>query len=82
MLFKEVEATVDIGHLLGAKIDAPVPDPLIDINLQFSNVKDVNYSLWNRYRIKETISAVWDEYVKKQSEIQPFVHFDKPDFSA
>lgn len=81
MLFKEKQATVDIRHLIGNSVDIAVPNTPIDVNSQFSNVKDINYCEWNRYRIKETLASIWDQYTKKESEIKPFVRISKPDFS-
>ena len=82
MLFKEKQATVDIRHLVGNSVDVAVPTTPIDVNSQFSNVKDINYCGWNRYRIEDTKTRIWDQYTKKESEIKAFVSVPKPDFSA
>lgn len=82
MLFKEKQATVDIRHLVGNSVDVAVPTTPIDVNSQFSNVKDINYCGWNRYRIEDTMTRIWDQYTKKEREIKAFVSVPKPDFSA
>jgi hypothetical protein len=58
MLFKEKQATVDIRHLVGNSVDVAVPTTPIDVNSQFSNVKDINYCGWNRYRIEDTMTRI------------------------
>jgi hypothetical protein len=82
MRIKEKQATVDIRHLIGNSVDVAVPNTPIDINSQFSNVKDINYCEWNRYRIKQPVASMRDQYVKKESEIRHFVRIPQSDFSA
>jgi len=77
ILFKEANAQVDMrGYYQDtAKLDAnPVN---INLDTQFSDVKDVNYAKWNRFDLQETVKVVWEEYNKKKGDIEGFVEIEE-----
>jgi len=78
LLFKEENAVVDIRGLIGDIKELGITFPPINPDIQFSDVKDVNYAKWNRFNIQETIKLVWDEYGKKKTAIADFVEIEEP----
>ena len=73
MLFKEAEAQVDIRGFVRESAglgNGPFP---LDLDLQFSNVKDVNYATWNRFEVANTVKLIWEEYCKKKKEIKGYI---------
>jgi hypothetical protein len=77
LLFKEENAVVDIRGLIGDIKELGITSPPVNPDLQFSDVKDVNYAKWDRFKIPETIKLVWDEYCKKKSAITNFVEIEE-----
>lgn len=73
ILMKESRAEVDIkGFFRGG----PPLEPTgirVDVDLQFSNVKDVNYVTWDRFSVRATLRTIRDEFRKKRSEINPYI---------
>jgi hypothetical protein len=78
LLFKEENAVVDIRGLIGDIKELGITPPPVNPDVQFSDVKDVNYAKWNRFNIQETIKVVWDEYCKKKTAIANFVEIEEP----
>ena len=79
LLFKEKEANVDIVGLYGSTVELGVSAPPVNCDTQFSDVKDVNYAIWNRFSIKETVRRIWEEYRKKKNDIKDYVEIEEPD---
>jgi hypothetical protein len=77
MLFKEAEATVDIEGLFG-EADLPFGPVELDLDSQFSDVKDQNYAVWSKHGFRATVRLVWEQYGKKRSEIPGYVSIPEP----
>ncbi len=77
-LFKEAEATVDIKGLFGNSVALGVPAPAINLDSQFSDVKDVNFTEWNRFDMQKTVKTVWKEYCKKKDAIPNYAEIAEP----
>lgn len=78
MLFKEAEAQVDIKGFVRESAglgNGPFP---LDVDLQFSDVKDVHYATWNRFEVANTVKLIWEEYRKKKSEIKGYIEIPEP----
>ncbi|GEM_PF-2955138 len=78
ILFKEADARVDV---LGFFRDAPglsLDNPVVDVDSQFSDVKDVNFVGWNRFEIQKTVRTVWEEYCKKENDIKDYIKIAEP----
>ena len=78
LLFKETNAEVDIRGFFRDPPQLGVTSVAIDLNTQFSDVKDVNYASWNRFSIQQTVKVIWDEYKKKRTKIQPRFNIPEP----
>jgi hypothetical protein len=78
ILLREQTARVGIAGFFRDSPDLAFGPVSLDLDSQFSNVKDVNYATWNRYSISQTMKVLWDEFQKKQGEIKPFVAIVKP----
>jgi hypothetical protein len=78
ILFKEAEAQIDIPGFFGDAPDLNLSPVKLDLDKHFSDVKDVNYAIWNRFEIKETVRRVWEEYRKKRDEIPGYVDIPEP----
>jgi hypothetical protein len=50
ILLKEKSAAVDIKSLIGNTVDLGVAPPALNVDSQFSDVKDVNHAEWSRLR--------------------------------
>ena len=77
ILFKEVNAQVDVSSYYGDTVGSE-GDLNIDLNTQFSNIKDVYFAEWNRFDLENTVNLVWEEYNKKKDEIQGFIEIEEP----
>jgi hypothetical protein len=78
MLFKEAEAQVDIRAFVRESAGLTIGPFPLDLDIQFSDVKDVNYATWNRFEVANTIRLVWDEYRKKKDEIKGYIEIPEP----
>jgi hypothetical protein len=79
ILFKEAEAQVDIDGLYGGPKGEPRAVPAaINLDVQLSDVKDINYATWPRFDLKGTLRIVWQEYSKKKDVIPGFVTILEP----
>ena len=78
ILFKERDAEVDISGFFGQAPDLRVAPVKLDIDQQFSDVKDVNYGAWKRFEVKATVRKVWEEYCKKKNDIPGWVDIQEP----
>jgi hypothetical protein len=78
ILLKEEEAQVDIRSFFKGGPELAVSDVLIDMDSQFSNVKDLFYATWRRFRIQETVRSVWEEYRKKKEQIAGYADIPEP----
>jgi hypothetical protein len=78
ILLKEKAATVDIKGYLGDTAST-TPAPPIEINSHFSNVKDVNYALWDRLHPGDTIKMLLAEYKKKKNKIKNYIEVSDSD---
>ncbi len=78
ILFKEAEAKVDIPGFFRDPAILAVAPVAVDLDTQFSDVKDVHYATWNRFEISATAKLVWEEYRKKRSEIRGYIQIPEP----
>lgn len=72
ILLKEQSATVDLNSLVGT-VNPGVASPALNIDSHFSDVKGVNYAVWNRLEPAATVKIIWQEYKKKKSKIRDYV---------
>ncbi|MGO8790602.1 MAG: hypothetical protein ACLQVL_24905 [Terriglobia bacterium] len=79
MLFKEAEAQVDIKGFVRESTGLGIGSFPLDVDLQFSDVKDVNYATWNRFEVANTVKLIWGEYRKKKNEIKGYIEI--PEFN-
>jgi hypothetical protein len=78
LVFKEATAVVDIAHFFGDVVNLSVPPPLINLDKQFSNTKDVFYETWNRFEIRQTVKKIWDAYDKALKGRAGYVQIPEP----
>jgi hypothetical protein len=73
ILMKELRAEVDIKGFFRGGPPLELTAPSVDVDLQFSNVKDVNYATWDRFSVRATLKTIRDEFKKKRNEIEPYI---------
>jgi hypothetical protein len=78
ILLKEKSATVDIKSLMGDPVSLAIASPALNVDTQFSNVKDVNHAEWSRLDPAGTIRIILQEYKKKKSKIKSYVDIRDP----
>jgi hypothetical protein len=78
MLFKEAEAQVDIRGFVRESAGLSIGPFPLDVDLQFSNVKDVTYATWNRFEVANTVKLIREEYRKKKNEIKGYIEIPEP----
>jgi len=78
ILLKEQSATVDIRSLVGESVNLAVTSPPLNIDNHFSDVKGVNYAVWNRLDPAAAVNTIWQEYKKKKSKIKDYVEIKEP----
>jgi hypothetical protein len=78
ILLKEQNATVDIKSLVGESVNLAVTSPTLNIDSHFSDIKGVNYAVWNRLAPEATVKTIWQEYKKKKSQIRDYVEIKEP----
>lgn len=78
LLFKEKNASVDIAHFFRNAVELALQPPPIDMDKQFSNVKDLHHTEWNRYQIKETVKTIWNAFRAKKADINPEIDVPEP----
>lgn len=78
ILLREQTARVDIPGYFRDSPQLALTPVSLDLDSQFSNVKDVNYATWNRNSFTETMKVLWDQFEKKKNDIKPFVKIEKP----
>jgi len=70
ILLREKSATVDIKSLVGNTVDLGVTPPSLNIDSQFSDVKDVNHAEWSRLdpagAIKTNSTGIQKEEIQNQ----------------
>ncbi len=69
ILLKEQNAVVDVEALL----DESAKTVALNIDKHFSDVKDENYAEWYASEPQKTATLLWQEYRKKEKEIQGYV---------
>ena len=77
ILLKEQDATVDIQGLVGDSVGLGVSPPVLSVDSHFSDVKGVNYAVWNRADPVTTIKTVWQEYRKKKAKIRGYQEIEE-----
>jgi len=78
ILLKEADARVDIDSYYQDAANLTAAPVKINLDTQLSDVKDVNYAIWNRFSIATTVGIIWSEYVKKKDEIAGYVDIPEP----
>lgn len=78
MLFKEAGAQVDIRGFVRDSAGLSIGPFPLDVDLQFSDVKDVTYATWNRFEVANTVKLIWEEYRKKKNEIKGYIEIPEP----
>ena len=80
LLFKEAESIVDIlGLYSSPSAEFRVSSPTVNLDIQLSDIKDINYAAWTRFDLKGTLRLIWQEYSKKKSVIPGYVEIAEPD---
>jgi hypothetical protein len=68
---KKKDARVDLeGYFTAA--DSKVPEIKLSVDSHLSNVKDINYAVWDRLDPQATLTVVSSEYEKKREQIQNY----------
>src|SRR5437867_9419533 len=62
ILLREQAARVDISGFFHDSPELALGPVSLDLDSQFSNVKDVNYATWNRNSISQTMNVLWAEF--------------------
>lgn len=78
ILVKESEAHVDIRGFFERAPNLSLDPVMLDLDKHFSDAKDIYYAKWNRYEIKATMRAIWEEYRKKKDEISGYIDIPEP----
>lgn len=79
LLFREAEAVVDIqGLYSNPPAELRVNPPTVNLDIQLSDVKDINYATWTRFDLKGMLKIVWKEYSKKRDVIPGYVEIEEP----
>ena len=78
ILLKADDARVDIPGLLGEPLDLKIAPVKLNIDQQFSDVKDVHYGEWKRFEVRATVRKVWEEYCKKKDQIPGWIEVPEP----
>ena len=78
MLFKEVDAQVDVRGFLRDPAGLGLTGVSLDVDSQFSDVKDLYQVTWNRFEVSATVKLILDEYRKKKKEIQGYIEIPEP----
>ncbi|HEV2424923.1 MAG TPA: hypothetical protein VGZ29_08855 [Terriglobia bacterium] len=78
ILLKAENARVDLTSFLSDSLDLKIAPVKLDIDQQFSDVKDVYYGEWRRFEVKGTVRRVLEEYRKKKDEITGWVEIQEP----
>lgn len=73
ILLKEKDATVDVRSYFLNAVSLGVEPPKLDMNDHFSNVKDLNFTEWDRQKPDELVKILRQEYRKKKDKIKSFV---------
>lgn len=79
ILLKEKSATVDIKSLMGDPVSLAIASPALNVDSQFSDVKDVNHVEWSRLDPAGAIKIILQEYRKKKSKIKSYADIEEPD---
>ena len=78
ILLKERTATVDIKSLIGDSVSLAIAPPALNVDSQFSDVKDVNHVEWSRLDPAGAVKIILQEYKKKKSRIKGYVDIEEP----
>jgi hypothetical protein len=78
ILLKEKSASVDIKSLIGDSVNLAVAPPALNVDSQFSNVKDVNHVEWSRIDPAGAVKIILQEYKKKKPRIKGYVDIEEP----
>jgi hypothetical protein len=52
--------------------------PVIDVSKVFSDIQDRHYAGWSRYRLRETMKTIWEQYNMKKTQIVGSVEIPEP----
>jgi len=78
ILVKEENATVDVKSLVGETVNLAVTTPALNIDSHFSDIKGVNYAVWDRLNPAGAVRTILQEYRKKKSKIKDYVEIGEP----
>lgn len=79
LLMKEQSAQVDIRGFFHDSANLTFEPVALNLDTQFSNVKDVNYATWSRNSFMSTMKTLHTEFSKRKNEIKPFIEI--PEFT-
>jgi hypothetical protein len=77
ILLKEQSATVDVKSLVGESVNLAINPPALSIDSHFSDVKGMNYAVWNRLDPAAAVRIIRQEYKKKKSKIKGYVEISE-----
>ncbi len=67
ILLKKDGATIDIRHFI--RESAPeLQNPILDMNVHLSNLKDINYACWFPEDPPKSAKAIWEQYNKVKGQ--------------
>ncbi len=78
ILLKERDSTVDVRGYWRDTAKLSFTPIAIDLDSQFSDVKDVNCAIWSRFSVSETVKLVWKEYGKNKGKIAGYIDIEEP----
>src|SRR5579859_7715212 len=82
ILLKEKAATVDIKSLVAsgapAAGDIALPNPTLNVDTHFSNVKSIAHAQWDKSDASATVKVILQEYRKKKDKIKEYVDIKEP----
>jgi hypothetical protein len=70
---------VDIKSLIGDAVSLAVAPPSLNVDSQFSDVKDVNHVEWSRLDPAGAVRIILQEYKKKKSRIKSYTDIKEPE---
>lgn len=68
LLFMEESAEVDVPGFYPEETTVPGERTVINLNSQFSDIADIHWTKWYRFKPEETRRVVWEEYKKMAKE--------------
>lgn len=73
ILMKETNAEVDIKGFFRGRPPLEMTGIQVEVDLHFSDVKDVYYASWDRFSVRAILKTIREEFKKKRNEIKPYV---------